>query len=73
MGLLWWLGGKRSSCKAGDAGNTGSIPGWGRSPEKEMATCSSILENPMDMAITEVVVLPKLKKLSPHLLLSETT
>ena len=27
MGLLWWLGGKRSSCKAGDAGNTGSIAG----------------------------------------------
>ena len=73
MGLLWWLGGKRSSCKAGDAGNTGSIPGWGRSPEKEMATRSSILENPMDRAKTEVVVLPKLKKLSPHLLLSETT
>ena len=73
MGLLWWLGGKRSSCKAGDAGNTGSIAGWGRSPEKEMATRSSILKNPMDRAITEVVVLPKLKKLSPHLLLSETT
>ena len=26
-----------------NAGDTGSIPGWGRSSEKEMATCSSIL------------------------------
>ena len=26
-----------------NAGDTGSIPGWGRSLEKEMATCSSIL------------------------------
>jgi len=67
------IGGKKSSCKAGDAGNTDSTPGWGRSPEKEMATRSSILENPMDRAITEVAALPKLKKISPHLLLSETT
>ena len=28
---------------AGDAGNTGLIPGSGRSPEKEMANHSSIL------------------------------
>ena len=73
MGFLCWLGGKKSSCEAGDSGNTGSIPGWGRSLEKEMATHSSILENPMDRAITEVAVLPELKTLSPHLLLSETT
>ena len=26
------------------AGNMGSIPGWGRSPEEEMATHSSILD-----------------------------
>ena len=26
-----------------NAGDEGSIPGWGRSPEKEMATLSSIL------------------------------
>ena len=28
---------------AGDTGDSGSIPGSGRSPEEEMATCSSIL------------------------------
>jgi len=31
---------RESACKAGDPG---SILGWGRSPEKGMATCSSIL------------------------------
>ena len=31
---------KEHTCNAGDLG---SIPGWGRSPEKEMATHSSIL------------------------------
>ena len=34
------LVGKESACSAGDPG---SIPGWGRSPEKEMAAHSSIL------------------------------
>ena len=29
MGLPWWLSGKESVCNAGD---TGSIPGLGRSP-----------------------------------------
>ena len=28
---------------AGDVGDAGSIPGWGRSPEKKMATHSSVL------------------------------
>ena len=32
--------GKESACNAGDPG---LIPGWGRSPEKGMATYSSIL------------------------------
>ena len=38
-----WLNGKESDCNAGD---TGSIPGSGRSPEKgnETATHSSILD-----------------------------
>ena len=40
LGLLWWLSGKESACNAGDMG---LIPGFGRSPEKEMATNSSIL------------------------------
>ena len=32
LGLPWWLSGKESTCHAGDAGDSGSIPGWGRSP-----------------------------------------
>ena len=39
-GLPWWLNGKESFCSTGDAS---SIPGWGRSPQEEMATQSSIL------------------------------
>jgi len=35
-----WLSGKESAC---DVGDLGSIPGSGRSLEKEMATHSSIL------------------------------
>ena len=31
-GLPWWLYSKESTCSAGDTGDTGSIPGWGRSP-----------------------------------------
>ena len=33
-GLLWWLSGKESVSKAGDTGDTGSIPVLGRYPEK---------------------------------------
>ena len=40
MGLPWWLSIKNLSANAGDVG---SIPGSGRSPEKEMATHSSVL------------------------------
>ena len=39
-GLLWWPSGKESAWNAGDVG---SIPGLGRSPEKKMATQSSML------------------------------
>ena len=39
-GLPRWLGGKESTCNAGDAG---LIPGSGNSLENEMATHSSIL------------------------------
>ena len=38
--LPWWLSGRESTCHAGEVG---SIPGSGRSLEKEMATHSSIL------------------------------
>ena len=34
---------KNSPADAGDLRDTGSVPGLGRSLEKEMATCSSIL------------------------------
>ena len=41
---------KSPPANAGDAGDTGSIPGkgWEYCPEKEMATHHSSLENPMD-------------------------
>ena len=35
-----WLRGKES---ARDAGDAASVPGWGRSPQEEMATYSSVL------------------------------
>ena len=31
-GLLWWLIGKESACGVGASGNSGLIPGLGRSP-----------------------------------------
>ena len=34
---------KNPPANAGDAGDSGSISGSGRSPEEEMATCSNIL------------------------------
>ena len=40
VGLPWWLSGKKSACNAGDKG---SIPGWGNPLEKEIATHSSSL------------------------------
>ena len=52
-GTLWlpgWLSSKESSCNAGDAGGTGSIPGSGRSPggRNDNPLQYSCLENPMD-------------------------
>ena len=45
-----YLGGSDGKASAYNAGDPGSIPGSGRSPEKEMATHSSILawKKPMD-------------------------
>ena len=43
QGLLWWLSGKKSACNVGDAGDTGLIPEWGRSPGGGHVTHSSIL------------------------------
>ena len=46
-GLPWWLSGKEPTCSARD---TGSIPGWGRSPGGVNGNSFqySCLENPMD-------------------------
>ena len=43
MGLPDGSAGKDSACDAGDTGDAGSIPGWGRSPGGGNATHSSIL------------------------------
>ena len=40
IGLPKWLSSKESACNAGDVG---SIPGWGNPLEKEIATHSSSL------------------------------
>ena len=47
LGLLWWLSSKESVCNAGDSG---LIPGLGRSPGKgnDNPLQYSCLENPMD-------------------------
>ena len=49
-GLPQWLSGKESACNAEDAGDTGSIPGSGRSPGGGHGNPLqySCLENPMD-------------------------
>ena len=48
-GVLWWLRGKESVCNAGDAGDTDSTPGSGRSPGGGHGNPlqHSGLENPM--------------------------
>ena len=43
MGFPGGSVGKESACNAGDTGDAGLIPGWGRSPGKGMATHPSIL------------------------------
>ena len=45
-GLHWWVSGKESVCNVGATGatgDTGTVPGLGRSPGGAMATHSSIL------------------------------
>ena len=39
----WWLSGKKSTCKAENAGDVGSILGWEDPLEEYMVTHSSIL------------------------------
>ena len=50
MGRVFSSMGKESACNAGDTGDTGSIPGWGKSSgvgngNPLQYTC---MENPMD-------------------------
>ena len=49
-GLPRWLSGKEPTCNAGDAGDTGLIPGLARSPGGEHGNSlqDSCLEKPMD-------------------------
>ena len=54
LGLTLWLSGKESACSAGATGDTGSIPGLGRSPGEGYGDPLqySGLENPMDYTIS---------------------
>ena len=49
-GLSKWLSSKESACNAGTAGDTGLLPGWGRSPGggHDNPLQYSCLESPMD-------------------------
>ena len=38
VGFLWWLSVKESACQCRRLGDSGLIPGWGRSVDKELAT-----------------------------------
>ena len=53
--LPWWLSGKESTC---NAGNTGLIPGLGRSPGEGNGNPLqySCLENPMDRGAWQATV-----------------
>ena len=58
MGLPRWLSGKESTCNAIDTGDTGSVPGSGRSPGEGNGNplqyfCS---ENPMDRGVWWAIV-----------------
>ena len=58
QGLAQWLSGKESTCNAGATGDSGSIPGTGRSPggghgNQLQYFC---LENPTDREIWQAMV-----------------
>jgi len=50
IGLPWWLSSQASACNAGALGDSGSVPGLGRSPGEGNGNPLqySSLENPMD-------------------------
>ena len=52
--------GQESACHAGDAGATGSTPGWGKSPEEEMATHSSILAGHLPWIVETARLSPRI-------------
>ena len=58
MGLPWWLRSKESTCSAGAAGDTGSVPGWGRFPRGGNGSSLqySCLENYMDREAWQATV-----------------
>ena len=58
FGLPQWLSGKELTCNARDAGDTGSIPGSGRSPGGGRGNLLqySCLENPMDVGAWRATV-----------------
>ena len=47
-GLPWWLSGKESACRAGAAGDAGSIPGLGRATSQP----PSLLLLPLEEGMT---------------------
>ena len=74
MGLPWWLSSNKSACNAGATGDTGSIPGSGRSPgerHRNPLQCSC-LENHRDRGAWQATVhrvtksWTELKQLSMH-------
>ena len=74
-GLPLWLSGKETSCNAGDVGDSGSIPGSGRSPGRGHGNPLqySCLGNPIDRGAWQATVhgvansWTRLKRLSTHL------
>ena len=73
-GLPWWLSGLESACSAGDSGDTGSVPGLGRSPVGGNGNPLQhfCLENPMNRGAWWATVhrvaksQTQLKRLSTH-------
>ena len=57
MGLPWWLMGKEFTCKAGDIGDVGSMPGLGRYLGERNGDPfqHSFLNNPMHGGVWQVI------------------
>ena len=74
LGASPWLSGKEFTCNAGNVGDTGSVPGSGRSPGEENGTPLqySCLEYPMDREVWWAIVhevsknQTRLKRLNRH-------